>query len=176
MLQIETVRKRQGKMESKITQMSLLPQRKAVDSLFWRQNLGKAGEQYVVKLLAKKGWQVIERNWRAGRYAEIDIIAYDPHGTLVFIEVKTRMAVASRSGFVSLGYDKLDKRKIQKLLVCARLYMAKRMSLNKIQIQGCRFDAFVVCYPPIRQIDKLSFSKSIEKIEPEIQHIIGFVQ
>ncbi len=48
------------------------------------------GEEYVVKLLIKKGWQVIERNWRAGRYAEIDIIAYDAQGILVFIEVKNQ--------------------------------------------------------------------------------------
>jgi uncharacterized protein (TIGR00252 family) len=164
-------------MKSKVRQIDISPQKKAVESLFWRQRLGKAGEQYIAKLLAKKGWQVIERNWRAGRYAEIDIIAYDPQGTLVFIEVKTRIAIASTSGFISLGFDKLDKRKIQKLLGCARLYMAKKMSLNKIQIQGCRFDAFVVYYPPVvQQINRFNFSQSIEKIEPEIQHIMDFVQ
>jgi putative endonuclease len=163
-------------MERKYRQIDLLPQKKAISRLSWRQDLGKAGEEHVVKLLIKRGWQVIERNWRAGRYAEIDIIAYDSEGILVFIEVKTRMAAAATSGFVSLGYDKLDKRKIQKLLGCARLYMAQKMSFNKASTQGCRFDAFVVCYPPISQIDKFNFSQSIAKIEPEIQHIKDFIQ
>ncbi len=61
------------------------------------------------------------------------------------------------SGFNSLGYDKLDKRKIQKLLGCARLYMAQKMIFNKVSHQGCRFDAFVVCYPPLCQADKFNF-------------------
>ena len=164
-------------MKNKIRQIKLLlPQKEAVSSLFWRQNLGKAGEQYVVKLLARQGWQVIERNWRAGRYAEVDIIAYDSQGILVFIEVKTRMALAATSGFASLGYDKLDKRKVQKLMGCARLYMAQNISLNKLAQQGCRFDAFIVCYPPMQKIDKLNFSQFAKKMEPEVQHIKDFIQ
>ncbi|OYT10938.1 MAG: YraN family protein [Bacteroidetes bacterium 4572_112] len=50
--------------------------------------LGKLGEDIASEFLIKKGFKVIERNWRTGRY-EIDIIALD-NDTLVFVEVKTR--------------------------------------------------------------------------------------
>ncbi len=52
--------------------------------------LGKQGEEIASEYLINKGFKIIERNWRAGRY-EIDIIAID-NNTLVFVEVKTRSA------------------------------------------------------------------------------------
>ena len=52
--------------------------------------LGKQGEEIANDFLIKKGYKVIERNWRAGRL-EIDIIALDKN-ILVFVEVKTRSA------------------------------------------------------------------------------------
>ncbi len=51
--------------------------------------LGKIGEDIAQEFLIDKGYKVLERNWRFKR-AEIDIIAKDPDGVLVFIEVKTR--------------------------------------------------------------------------------------
>ncbi len=122
----------------------------------------------MANLLLKKGWQVIERNWRAGRYAEIDIIARDSDGTLVFIEVKTRMVVDLKSGFISIGLEKLDKRKARKLLGCAKLYMARNMSRDKLQNQGCRFDAFIVYYANTART-------SLETMEPQINHIMDFI-
>ena len=51
-------------------------------------DLGKLGEELAVECLINKGYQILERNWRAG-HKEIDIIAlYD--NTLVVVEVKTR--------------------------------------------------------------------------------------
>ncbi len=53
-----------------------------------RKAIGTKGEDLAVEYLQKKGYQILERNWRFSR-AEIDIIA--KHGnTLVFVEVKTR--------------------------------------------------------------------------------------
>jgi Holliday junction resolvase-like predicted endonuclease len=127
-------------------------------------------------MLTKKGWQVIERNWRAGRYAEIDIIAYDPEGILVFIEVKTRMAATATSGFNNLGYDKLDRRKIQKLLGCVRLYMAKMKGSYRSQEEGCRIDAFIVNYPIISHSDQIDLSKMIASLHPKVDYIMGFIQ
>ena len=50
---------------------------------------GKTGEILAVEFLAKRGFKVIETNWRYSRCGEIDIIAFD-NKTLAFIEVKTR--------------------------------------------------------------------------------------
>jgi len=51
-------------------------------------DLGKKGEQLAVEFLQKKGFQIIERNWRLGKN-EIDIIARDGK-FIVVVEVKTR--------------------------------------------------------------------------------------
>jgi putative endonuclease len=50
---------------------------------------GKRGEQIAAEFLARKGWRIAERNWRAGR-GEIDLIAWANEKLLVFVEVKTR--------------------------------------------------------------------------------------
>ncbi len=50
--------------------------------------LGKTGEQIAVDLLIKKGYKIIERNWRFKK-AEIDIIAQKDN-FLIAVEVKTR--------------------------------------------------------------------------------------
>lgn len=49
---------------------------------------GKLGEDTAVKLLLKKGYRVLARNFRS-KLGEIDIVAQDGK-TLVFVEVKTR--------------------------------------------------------------------------------------
>jgi len=49
---------------------------------------GNLGESYAARLLKKKGYKIIAKNFRS-RYGEIDIIAKDGE-TYVFIEVKTR--------------------------------------------------------------------------------------
>ena len=59
------------------------------------RHFGEMGEEFAVKLLKKKGYKILERNFQT-RLGEIDIVAIDPStgsgpdGTLVFVEVKTR--------------------------------------------------------------------------------------
>ena len=43
-----------------------------------RRALGIAGENTACLVVEEEGLRVIERNWRAGRRGEIDIIACDP--------------------------------------------------------------------------------------------------
>ena len=50
--------------------------------------LGKWGEDLAAAYLAKKGYEILERDWKSGHH-DLDIIARD-EDTLVFIEVKTR--------------------------------------------------------------------------------------
>jgi putative endonuclease len=51
-------------------------------------DLGKTGEAIAAEYLSAKGFQILARNFRAGK-AEIDIIALD-NRILVIVEVKTR--------------------------------------------------------------------------------------
>lgn len=56
-----------------------------------RQKFGEKGEAIAVRHLQKKGYRIIETNYR-NKLGEIDIIAQDKD-TIVFAEVKTRRSV-----------------------------------------------------------------------------------
>jgi len=78
--------------------------------------LGKTGELLAVKYLEEKGFTIIERNWRYGRY-EIDIIA-SLKDTIHFIEVKTRS-----SKTFGLPEESVSTQKLKKLNAAADEYL-----------------------------------------------------
>jgi len=51
--------------------------------------MGKAGEELALTFLQGRGYKILARNYRKP-FGEVDIIA-DDGGTLVFVEVKTRV-------------------------------------------------------------------------------------
>lgn len=55
-----------------------------------RHRLGALGERLAADHLARRGFRILERNYRT-RWGELDIIAYDGR-TLAFCEVKARRA------------------------------------------------------------------------------------
>jgi len=114
---------------------------------------GKYGEDLAVNYLIKKGYKIIERNYRFSRYGEVDIIALDPAfgGTLSFIEVKSRSSNAFGTAFEAITPLKLDK--IRK---CALSYLP----LAKCKFKNYRIDAISV-----------SLHAGKDEKEPEIKHI-----
>ncbi|MDO8184520.1 YraN family protein [Conexibacter sp. JD483] len=58
-----------------------------------RHRLGRLGEHLAVEHLERRGFVVLERNYRT-RYGELDVIACDAE-RLIFCEVKTRRAGAT---------------------------------------------------------------------------------
>jgi len=79
----------------------------------------------------KKGYSIIERNFRSS-YGEIDIVAFDPRdGTLVFVEVKLR----SKGSMVS-PLEAVDYRKRNRLRKTALKFISER----KINFDSLRFD------------------------------------
>lgn len=56
--------------------------------MFYKQEIGKNGENIAEKYLKSSGYTILERNFRC-KIGEIDIIAMDKK-EIVFIEVKTR--------------------------------------------------------------------------------------
>lgn len=60
-----------------------------------RQHLGRLGEQLATEHLLRRGYTILDRNYRT-RAGEIDIVAYAQEA-IIFCEVKTRR-VAPRHG------------------------------------------------------------------------------
>jgi putative endonuclease len=78
--------------------------------------LGRWGEQQAARFLRRQGWRILERNY-ASAHGEIDLIA-DDHGTLVFVEVRTR----SSNSFGD-GEQSVDRRKERHIEHAARQYL-----------------------------------------------------
>lgn len=50
------------------------------------------GEKMAARYLRKNGYRVLMHGWKAFG-CEVDLVAEDPHGELVFVEVKTRRSL-----------------------------------------------------------------------------------
>lgn len=93
--------------------------------------LGSLGEDRAVAYLERKGYVVLERNWRCG-HKEVDIICLKD-GLLVMVEVKTRMAPAERPE------ELLNLRKRRNLRRAADAYVKAKGIRQEV-----RFDLVVV--------------------------------
>ena len=81
--------------------------------------LGKKGELLAANFLLKKGYTILEKNWRYLK-ADVDIIAQNK-GTLVIVEVKTRS-----SDYFGDPQDFINPKKIQLLVEAANEYVISR--------------------------------------------------
>ena len=81
--------------------------------------LGREGERRVAEYLSQNGYIILRRNWRDGRYGEIDIIA-ENRENIVFVEVKTR----SGDPVVS-GLEAIDSGKARRTRIASQVFMRK---------------------------------------------------
>lgn len=98
--------------------------------------LGRDGEDLAVQFLRRKGYHIVERNFKFGR-GEIDIIARDGK-TLVFVEVKSR-----RSGRFGPPEEAVGRRKQRQLARLALAYIQRERLYLRVD---CRFDVVAVSY------------------------------
>ncbi|MDD4701151.1 MAG: YraN family protein [Desulfovibrio sp.] len=94
--------------------------------------LGKEGEDAAAILLTRKGYALLDRNWRKARL-ELDMVCRDGD-TIVFVEVKTRGSdkFGGPTSAISLS-------KQRTLCRAARAWLAAHAAWD----QPCRFD--VIC-------------------------------
>ena len=72
-----------------------------------KDDVGRAGELYAQRWLGRRGWDILDTNWRC-RDGEIDIVAR--HGAdLVFVEVKTRTSTRFGHPVEAIGITKLAR-------------------------------------------------------------------
>lgn len=95
---------------------------------------GESGEDAAVKFLRRRGYEIVERNYRGSRY-EVDIIAREGE-ILAFVEVKTRAAGKSRS-----GAEAVNQRKRRRIAQAAQHYL---MTHPEAQSFVCRFDVVLL--------------------------------
>ena len=110
--------------------------------------LGQWGEDVAAEYLMRKGYDVVERDWKSG-HRDLDIIARDGR-TLVFVEVKTRRNRLFVDPEEAIGYQKL-----QNLRIAANHYVKTHRAAADI-----RFDVITVVGTP--------------GTEPQIEHIEDF--
>ena len=86
-----------------------------------QRSLGAWGEEQAARYLRRRGWRIVERNYRV-RQGEIDLIA-EKRGVLAFVEVKLRKddAFAEAREFVTAA-------KQQRVMTAASLYLAAHES------------------------------------------------
>ncbi len=70
--------------------------------------IGNFGEAAACEYLAKKGYKIVQRNYKC-KIAEIDIIAYDKNGVLCFCEVKTRKNSNYGYAYEAVNHDKMHQ-------------------------------------------------------------------
>ena len=105
-----------------------------------RPQLGRLGEQLAAEHLIRRGFQIVERNYRT-RWGELDIVAYDGR-TLAFCEVKTRrLSPSGRSPLESV--HTLKRSKVRKM---AGRWLIDRTDRPHADI--LRFDAIGVTLDP----------------------------
>jgi len=100
------------------------------------KQMGDQAETLALQHLQAAGLRVLARNYRApGRGAgDIDLIAREPDGTLVFVEVRRRSGGRFGGALASVGALKQ-----RRLILAARHYL-----LRLPQWPPCRFDVVAV--------------------------------
>lgn len=87
-----------------------------------KDELGRAGEERAAQYLTRRGYTVLDRNWRCTQ-GEVDIVAV--HGAhLAVIEVKTRRTAAYGHPF-----EAIDERKRRRLWGLAQAWRAAHPDL-----------------------------------------------
>lgn len=112
--------------------------------------LGQQGEELACQYLSRQGYRVIVKNYRT-RQGEIDIIA-EEHGTLVFVEVKTR-----RGHQCGHPFEAVTPAKCRQISKAALQYLAE----TEREGQPARFDVVAISVTgdaaPIIELAKNAF-------------------
>ena len=106
-------------------------------------SLGREGENKAADYLKKRGFKIIDRNFRR-KFGELDIIGISKDKTLVFFEVKTMVEGAANYTGVE-PEDQMTADKLRKFKKIAQFYANKHPEL--ICKGGYRLDLVTVLFP-----------------------------
>ncbi len=100
-----------------------------------RHALGLAAEDLVVDWLTARGWHVVGRRQRSLAGGEVDVVARDPAGVLVAIEVRARRSARAGDAATSV-----DARRVGRL----RRTLAAVAAAGEERYAGLRVDLVTV--------------------------------
>ncbi len=98
-----------------------------------RIELGRKGEREAEKYLKKKGYRILDRNFRI-KGGELDLVA-EKDGEIVFVEVRTR----ERDDFMDPIFS-ITPKKRRSLRRAAEVYLLSR----GLDLAPCRFDVITL--------------------------------
>ncbi|APC97045.1 YraN family protein [Francisella frigiditurris] len=100
-----------------------------------KTEIGALGEDKAVNFLKSKSFEIIDKNYKALPYGEIDLIALDDQ-TLVFVEVKYRKSVkfGTTEEMISISKQK-------KIINTAQIFLQQNESFSNYE---CRFDVIAI--------------------------------
>lgn len=102
------------------------------------RHVGDRGEAVVAAWLQAQQCQILAQNWSCP-WGELDIVACDPTGTVLFVEVKTRRS----RNWDSDGLGAISRSKQRKLILAAQAFLEHQ---PQWQDRPCRFDVALVRY------------------------------
>jgi putative endonuclease len=110
---------------------------------------GKIGEEIAKDYLEKKGYEIIEQNYKT-KYGEIDLVCWD-NKEIVIVEVRTK-----KENIFGTPEDSLDKRKLKKIANNARAYISWK------KWQGpYRIDAVCIILNSDNTVNSLNYYENI---------------
>ena len=124
--------------------------------MFVTNPIGIIGEAEASKILEKKGFRILEHNWRMG-HLEVDLIA-ENRNTIVFVEVKART-----STFGDIRPEEyVDENKKKRMIAAANAYIKYKKTENYNQ----ELEMFFSLYRLNNAIkpNKIQITPIIEKI------------
>lgn len=116
-----------------------------------RRRLGEAGEELAAEHLTRRGFQILDRNYRT-RWGELDVVACDGH-RIVFCEVKCR--IANRA-----GRDPLESVHQSKRAQVRRMAGRWLVERPHPRVSELRFDAIGVTLTPDGRLLRLDHVES----------------
>jgi putative endonuclease len=120
-------------------------------SLF-KKLLGQAGEDQAAKFLERRGYRIVERNYRTPN-GEIDLIAVH-EGSVVFVEVKTRSSDAFGAPELAVTPQK------QRRMIKAALGYIKRRQFHQMP---CRFDIVAISMSAEKEIELIQNAFEVDR-------------